>query len=66
MSRPVKNQRLNGSVGGPKTPNPKGKVGSPDKHSGRENLGAGGYASGGKSEPMFDGPSQILKDNRRS
>lgn len=66
MSRPVKSRRLNGSVGGPKTPNPTRKVGKPQSDSGRENLGAGGYASGGKSEPMFKGPSQILKDNRRS
>lgn len=39
------------------------KIG-PKQFSGRERTAAGGYAAGGKSKPMFDGPSQILKDNR--
>lgn len=66
MSRPVKNARTGKTPGGPHIPNPKGKQGAPDKHSGRENLGAGGYVKGGKMEPMFEGKAQILKDNRRS
>ena len=64
MSRPVKNLRTGSTPGGPKIPNPKGKVGTPEKHSGRENLGAGKYLDRGK--PMFDGPPKIMKDNRRS
>lgn len=64
MSRPVKNARTAKAPGGPKIPNPSKKVGQPDKHTGRENLGAGGYVKGGKTKPMFEGKSQILKDNR--
>lgn len=66
MSRPVKNLRTAKTPGGPHIPNPKAKVGKPKSDTGRENLGAGGYAKGGKMEPMFEGKAQILKDNRRS
>lgn len=65
MSRPVKNARTRTTPGGPKLTEPKGKIGKPNHYGDKANPGAGGYAAGGKSKPMWDGPSQILKDNRR-
>lgn len=63
MSRPVKNARTRTSPGGPKIPEVSKKVGMPAKHSGRENPGAGEITDAGT--PMWKGPSQILRDNRR-
>lgn len=39
---------------------------APKTFTGRERTNAGGYASGGESKAMVNGPSQIFKDNRRS
>lgn len=47
-----------------KTATKAAKAGGPRQYNGRANTAAGGYAAGGKSKPMFEGPSQILKDNR--
>ena len=64
MSRPVKNARTRTTPAKVGTGSKTATVGKPKMMTGRENTGAGGYMAGGKSTPMFNGPSQILKDNR--
>lgn len=59
MSRPVKDARTGTAPSGPRIPRPKGKVGMPDKHTGRENPGAGGFV-GPKPRPDWDGPGRVI------
>lgn len=66
MSRPVKNARTGAAPASPGAGSKNAKVGKPQMHTGRERTNAGGYASGGESKAMVNGPSQIFKDNRRS
>jgi hypothetical protein len=63
VSRPVKNIRCGKTPAKMALGSKTEKVGSPDSNTGRENLGAGKYLDKGKA--MFEGPSQIFKDNRR-
>lgn len=66
MSRPVKNARTGAAPAKIGSGGKAVKVGKPEMHTGREHTNAGGYASGGESKAMVNGPSQIFKDNRRS
>lgn len=64
MSRPLKNKTRGNGIAKVAAGSATAKVGTPKMVNGRTNTAAGGYAAGGKSKPMFEGPSQILKDNR--
>lgn len=64
MSRPVKNIRCGSAPAKMGAGSKTERVGTPKSMTGRERTGAGGYAAGGESKAMVNGPSQIFKDNR--
>lgn len=64
MSRPVKNARTRTTPAKVGTGSKTATVGKPKMMTGRENTNAGGYAAGGESKSLVNGPSQIFKDNR--
>jgi hypothetical protein len=64
MSRPLKNKTRGNGIAKVAAGSATAKVGKPKAVNGRANTAAGGYAAGGKSKPMFEGPAMVLEDNR--